>query len=171
MKRKPLKALNLAVGVFAFALGMSAAQSQDATFAVKMMTPETALKAAQAALKKCRDGGFQVAVAVVDRSGMAQVMLRDRFAGAHTPRMAVDKAWTAVSFRTNTADLEKATQAGMPQSGIRHRPRVAVVAGGLMIEGGGALLGGIGAAGAPGGDRDDVCARAGIAAIQDSIEF
>lgn len=147
------------------------AQAQDATYAVKMMTPETALKAAQAALKKCRDGGFQVAVAVVDRSGMAQVMLRDRFAGAHTPRMAVDKAWTAVSFRTNTAELEKATQAGMPQSGIRHRPRVAAVAGGLMIEGGGALLGGIGVSGAPGGERDDVCARAGIAAIQDSIDF
>ncbi len=170
MKKKQLKALNLAAAC-AFALVMSAAQAQEPTFAVKMLTPETALKAAQAALQKCRDDGFQVAVAVVDRSGMAQVMLRDRFAGAHTPRMAVDKAWTAVSFRTATADLERVTQPGMPQSGIRHRPRVAAVAGGLMIEGGGALLGGIGVSGAPGGDRDDVCAQAGVAAIRDSIDF
>lgn len=149
----------------------STALAQDATHTVKMMTPETALQAAQAALKKCRDDGFQVTVAVVDRGGMTQVVLRDRFAGAHTLRMAVDKAWTAVSFRTNSADLMKATQPGTPQAAIRNRPRVAAVAGGLMIEGGGALLGGIGVSGAPGGDRDDVCARAGIAAIRDSVEF
>jgi uncharacterized protein GlcG (DUF336 family) len=152
-------------------LGTSVAQAQAPTFAVKMMTPETALKAAQAALKKCRDEGYQVAVALVDRSGTTQVMLRDRYAGAHTPGMAEDKAWTAVTFRTNTHDLEQVTRPGMPQSGIRQRPRVAAVAGGLMIEGGGTLLGGIGVSGAPGGDRDDVCAKAGIAAIEDSINF
>lgn len=147
------------------------AAAQDATYAVRMMTPETALKAAQAALRKCRDDGYQVAVAVVDRGGIAQIVLRDRFAGAHTVRMAIDKAWTAVSFRTNTTELARVTQPGSPQSGIRHRPRVAAVGGGLMIEGGGALLGGIGVSGAPGGDRDDVCARAGLGAIQDSLEF
>jgi uncharacterized protein GlcG (DUF336 family) len=147
------------------------ALAQDATYAVRMMTPETALRAAQAALKKCRDDGYQVTVAVVDRSGMTQVLLRDRFAGAHTLRMAVDKAWTAVSFRTNTGDLMKATQPGSPQAAIRNRPRVAAVAGGLMIEGAGSLLGGIGVSGAPGGDLDDVCARAGIAAIRDSVDF
>ena len=108
---------------------------------------------------------------MVDRSGVTQALLRDRFAGPHTVSMAVDKAWTAVSFRTNTTELAKATQPGSPQSGIRHRPRVAVVAGGLMIEGSGALMGGIGVSGAPGGDRDDVCAKAGIAAIQDSVDF
>jgi uncharacterized protein GlcG (DUF336 family) len=153
------------------ALGADAARAQDATHAVKLLTPETALKAAQAALNKCRDDGFQVAVAVVDRSGVTQVMLRDRLAGPHTVTMAEDKAWTAVSFRTSTAELAKATQAGSPQSGIRNRPRVAAVAGGLLIEADGALVGGIGVSGAPGGDRDDACAKAGIAAIGDSLQF
>jgi uncharacterized protein GlcG (DUF336 family) len=153
------------------ALGAGPALAQDATFATRSLTLETAQKAAQAALKKCRDDGFQVAVAVVDRSGLTQVMLRDRFAGPHTPRMAADKAWSAVTFRTNTADLDRVSQPGMPQSGIRNRPRVVVVAGGMLIEGAGSLLGGIGVSGAPGGDRDDICARAGIAAIQDSIDF
>jgi uncharacterized protein GlcG (DUF336 family) len=155
----------------AAAPGVAAAQGQDATYTVKLMTPETALKAAQAALKRCRDDGFQVTVAVVDRGGVTQVVLRDRFAGPHTVRMAVDKAWTAVSFRTSTGDLAQATQPGSAQSGIRNRPRVAAVAGGLVIESGGALVGGIGVSGAPGGDRDDVCARAGIASIRDSLEF
>ena len=153
------------------ALGPGIARAQDATYTVKLMTPETALKAAQAALKKCRDDGFQVTVAVVDRSGVTQVVLRDRFAGPHTVRMAVDKGWTAVSFRTSTAELVQATQPGSAQSGIRNRPRVTAVAGGLTIESSGSLVGGIGVSGAPRGDIDDVCATAGIAAIRDSLEF
>jgi len=152
-------------------LAAGTAGAQDATYTVKIMTPETALKAAQAALKKCRDDGFQVTVAVVDRSGVTQVVLRDRFAGPHTVDMAVDKAWTAVTFRTPTGEIAKATGPGMSQSGIRDRPRVAAVAGGLVIEGGGSLVGGIGVSGAPRGDSDDVCAQAGIDAIRDSLEF
>lgn len=153
------------------ALAGGVAHGQDATHSVKLMTPESALKAAQAALAKCRADGYQVAVAVVDRSGVTQVVLRDRFAGPHTVDMAVDKAWTATTFRTPTADIAKATEPGMPQSGIRNRPRVAAVAGGQLIEAGGALVGGIGVSGAPRGDIDDVCAKAGIDSIRDSLEF
>lgn len=151
--------------------GAGVAHAQEATYALKMLTPDTALKAAEAALKKCRADGYQVAVAVVDRSGIVQVMLRDRFAGPHTPDMAIAKAWTAVTLRTNTTAFAAETQAGRPQSGVRHRPGVVAHGGGLMIEGGGSLLGGIGVSGAPGGDRDDVCANAGIAAIRDEIEL
>jgi len=107
---------------------------------------------------------------VVDRMGVTQVMLRDRFAGPHTPDMATAKGWTAVSFRTNTTDLAAATQSGT-QSGVRHRPGVAAVGGGLMIEAGGSLLGAIGVSGAPLGRDDDACAAAGIAAIKDSLEL
>ena len=143
----------------------------QATFTQKILTPETALKAAQEALKKCRDGGYQVAVAVVDRMGVTQVLLRDRFAGPHTVDMASAKAWTAVSFRTSTTELAAATQPGSPQSGIRHRPGVAAVGGGLMIEAGGSLLGAIGVSGAPAGKEDDACAAAGIAAIREDLDF
>lgn len=147
------------------------ALAQEATYGVRLLTPETALKAAQSALAKCRADGYQVTVAVVDRSGVVQVLLRDRFAGPHTPDMATAKAWTAVSFRTDTSRLAEETQAGKQMSGIRHRPGVVAVAGGRVIEGKGSLLGGIGVSGAPGGDRDEVCASAGISEIQDSVEF
>ena len=143
----------------------------QSTHTQKLLTPETALKAARAALKKCRDSGYQATIAVVDRMGVAQVLLRDRFAGPHTTDMATAKAWTAVSFRTSTAELAEATQPGRPQSGIRNRPGVAAVAGGLMIEAGGSLLGAIGVSGAPGGREDELCAEAGIAAIREDIEF
>ena len=152
-------------------LHLTVAAQTPATFTVKSLTPETALKAAQAALKKCRGDGFQVAVAVVDRAGVSQVMLRDRFAGPHTPETANGKAWTAVSFRTNTSTLVAETQAGKPSSGIRNLPRVTIVGGGLMIEAGGNLLGAIGVSGAPGGAADEACANAGIKAIADDLEF
>ncbi len=63
----------------------------DALVIYKSLSPEVALEAAQAALKKCRDNGFQIAVAVVDRFGQPQVMLRDRFAGLPAPDTAVAK--------------------------------------------------------------------------------
>ena len=152
-------------------LAAISAHAQDATYTVRFMRLETAVEAAQAALANCRKAGYQVSVAIVDRSGMAQVLLRDRYAGAHTTDMALDKAWTAVSFRTSTAALADATEPGKPLSGIRTRPRVVAVAGGLTIEAGGALVGGIGVSGAPGGERDEGCARAGIAAIQERLDF
>ena len=143
----------------------------EGTFSVKVLTPETALKAAQAALQSCRSRGFQATVAVVDRMGVVQVLLRDRFAGPHTPDMATAKAYTAASFRTNTTELAEASQPGRPASGIRHRPGVAAVGGGMMIEAGGTLLGAIGVSGAPGAREDDACAAAGIAAIREDIEL
>ena len=152
-------------------LAVSSSALAQATYTVRVMTPETALKAAQAALNSCRDRGFQVTVAVVDRMGVVQVLLRDRFAGPHTPDMASAKAYTAASFRTSTSELAEATQPGKPASGIRHRPGVAAVGGGLMIQAGGQLLGAIGVSGAPGGREDDACAAAGIAAIQEEIEL
>src|SRR3984893_17967722 len=84
----------------------------DALVVYKSLSPEVALEAAQAALKKCRDNGFQVAVAVVDRFGQPQVMLRDRYAGLPAPDTAVSKAYTALSFRAATSDLSKSIKSG-----------------------------------------------------------
>ena len=155
----------------ALLLTCAPAWAADATFTVKLLTPETALKAAQAALARCRASGYQVSVAVTDRMGVVQVLLRDRFAGPHTAELASAKAYTAASFRTSTAELAEATQPGKPQSGIRNRPGVAAVGGGLLIEAGGSLVGAIGVSGAPGGREDEVCAKAGIDAISDDLEF
>jgi uncharacterized protein GlcG (DUF336 family) len=158
-------------GLAALLLCWACTADAQGTFAVRLLTPETALKAAQAALAKCRASGYQVTVAVVDRMGVLQVLLRDRFAGPHTTDMASAKAYTAASFRTNTTELAEATQPGRPQSGVRGRPGVAAVGGGVKIEAGGSLLGAIGVSGAPGGREDDACAEAGIAAIREDIEL
>jgi uncharacterized protein GlcG (DUF336 family) len=135
------------------------------------LTTAAAQAAAQAALARCQKDGYTVAVAVVDRAGQPLAVLRDNLAGTHTTQTAVGKAATAVSFRTDTTELAATTQAGKAQSGIRQLPNVVAVGGGLMIRAKGSLVGGIGVSGAPGGDADDVCAKAGVAAINDAIEL
>jgi uncharacterized protein GlcG (DUF336 family) len=158
--------------LLAFALLAAApARAQEALVTYKAMSPELALDLARATLADCQKRGYQVAVAVVDRFGVTQVMLRDRFAGPHTPATAAGKAWTAVSFRTNTTELVAMTQAGMPQAGVRDLPGAVILGGGMMVQAGGSLVGAIGVSGAPGGDADDACAKAGIAAIQDKLDF
>lgn len=156
---------------FLFAAMLSNATAQDASYSIKLMTPETALKAAQSALNHCRKNGYQVAVAVVDRTGQTQVMLRDRFAGMHTPEAAIDKAWTAVSFKLNTTEFWKATQSPKSADGIRHIPRVLAVGGGVLIEAGGSIYGAVGVSGAPSGDADDDCAKHGINEIIEDLEM
>lgn len=145
--------------------------AEEATVTYKSLSPDVALEAVQAALKQCRADGFQVAVAVVDRFGEPQVLIRDRFAGLPASRIATDKAWTALGFRANTSDLAKSVESGQISSRLASLPRITMTAGGLMIEAGGTLLGAIGVSGAPGGDKDEACAKAGIAAIRDKLDF
>jgi len=108
---------------------------------------------------------------VVDRAGVVQVVLRDRYAGPHTPATASGKAWTAATFRNSTSNLFAASQPGMMQAGIRNLPGAVIIAGGLIVESGGALVGAVGVSGAPGGDADETCAKAGIDAVQGQLDF
>ncbi len=147
------------------------AMAADGLVTVRQMTPEVAYKAARAALESCRAKGYSVGVAVVDRAGVAQVFLRDRFGGAHTVSTAINKAWTSASFRQSTLALAVETQPGKPMSGIRALPRVIAAGGGLPIEAAGAVVGAIGVSGAPGGEADEACAKAGIEAILADIEL
>jgi uncharacterized protein GlcG (DUF336 family) len=156
----------------ATALAVTPARAgDDALVTYKSLTPEVALEAAQTAMKTCRDNGFQVAVVVVDRFGQPQVLLRDRYAGLPAADIATAKAYTALSFRRNTSDLAKMVHDGQMDASLAQMPHIAMVAGALVIEAGGTLLGGIGVSGAPGGDKDEVCAKAGLDAIRDKLDF
>lgn len=146
-------------------------RAQEAFVTYKSLSPELALDLARTALADCRRRGYQVAIAVVDRFGVTQVMLRDRFAGAHTPVTASGKAWTAATFRTNTTELHAISQPGMMQAGIRNLPGTVIIGGGMIVESSGSLVGAVGVSGGPGGDADDACAKAGIDAIREKLDF
>jgi len=159
------------MGVLSCVAMVSVANAEEATVTYKSLTPEVALEAAQAALKQCRADGYQVSVAVVDRFGETQVLLRDRFAGLPANQTAVDKAWTSVGFRADTSQLAASVKDGTLDPRLANRPRMAMLGGALKIEAAGTLLGAIGVSGAPGGDKDEKCARAGLDAIRDKLDF
>ena len=95
--------------------------------------------------------------------------MRDRFAGAHTPDTATRKAWTAVSFRTDTLELSEATAAGTPQSAARDIPKALMLGGGVLVEVAGQIVGAVGVSGAPSGEEDALCSQDGIDAIQELL--
>ncbi|MDD1517863.1 MULTISPECIES: GlcG/HbpS family heme-binding protein [Bradyrhizobium] len=161
----------LSVATILLAAFVGPMRAEETLVTYKSLSPELALDLARAALDSCRSRGYQVAVAVVDRFGITQVVLRDRFAGSHTPSTASGKAWTAASFKTSTTELNALSQPGMMQSGIRSLPGAVIIGGGLIVEAGGSLVGAVGVSGAPGGDADEACAKAGIEAIRDKLEF
>lgn len=112
-----------------------------------------------------------MAEAVADRGGVTQVLLRDRFDGPHTVETAMNKAWTAVTFRQDTLAFDIATTRETRAADARTLPRIVAVGGGVLVEASGSLLGVVAVSGAPGGEADDHCTKAGLAAIRDELEF
>lgn len=154
----------------------SAVVADEALHTFRSLSVEQAGIAAWEALRDCRKRGYSVAVAVVDRGGNTQALLRDRYAGPHTIETAIRKAWTANSFRQTTSDLAGLLQEGRIPHQVQHNPGALLVGGGLLIEAKGQIIGGIGVSGAPPGksERDSIdgaCAKAGLAAIQTALEF
>ena len=160
-------------GAFAMlaASSLSAIADESPLVEFRSLSPDTALDMAQAALENCRDQGYQVAVAVVDRMGVTQVVLRDRFAGPHTPDTAVSKAWTAVSFRADTLSLAENTAPDSVQSGARFIGNVLMLGGGIPVTVSGSIVAGIGISGAPSGEADHACANAGIQSVAAALEL
>ena len=163
---KALRTTLLASALLAIAAPLPASEG---TFNTPTLVPELAVKAAQAAVHACREHDAQVTATVVDRYGTPQALKRDRFAGPHTTDTAISKAWTAVSFRTDTLELREITEPGEFGYGIQHLPGVSILGGGKQIMTDGRIVGGIGVSGAPSGEVDDQCATAGIEAIRDDL--
>jgi uncharacterized protein GlcG (DUF336 family) len=136
------------------------------TVSIKRMSLDTAQKIAQATIAACREKGIQIGVTVVDRDGVVQAQLRDTIAAPITIPISFKKAYTAVNFNADTSAL--AERADTP---IGRQDFLVMSPGGATVSVGGALLGGVGVSGAPAGETDEECAKAGVAAVQDDLEM
>lgn len=123
-------------------------------------------KAMQAAVEACKKDGYRVSVSVVDRAGVLRTMGRADGAGPHTVDSSRKKAYTAASVRRPTSELaDLMTKVPTLQSLRDMNGEILILGGGLPIEIGGDLAGGIGVGGAPGAHLDDACAQEGLDAI------
>ena len=125
-----------------------------------------ASKAIQASLDACNKDGYRVSVSVVDRAGVLRAMARADGAGPHTVDSSRKKAYTAASLRRPTTELAELINRVPSLQALREmNNQVLMLGGGLPIEIGGEIVGGIGVGGAPGAHLDDACAQAGLDAI------
>lgn len=123
-------------------------------------------KAIQTALEACKKDGYRVSVSVVDRAGVLRAMGRADGAGPHTVDSSRKKAYTAVSVRRPTSELaDLITKIPTLQALRDINGEILILGGGLPIEIGGEVVGGIGVGGAPGAHLDDACAQEGLDAI------
>lgn len=137
---------------------------QDTTVQQERLSIAAATRAAQAALEQCQNDGLPfVSVAVVDRSGMVQVLLRGENAAAHTSDSAERKAYTSAAFGVPTSEAAERISGEGPT--IQDLPGTLFLAGGVPIRVGDTVVAGIGVGGAPDGARDEACADAGAAAV------
>ncbi len=133
---------------------------------LQRLSLETVLSIAKASIEECRTKGYQISVTVVDRDGTVQVTLRDTIAAPITARISRQKAFTAANFNAATSQLK--ARADTP---IGRIDGFIMSAGGLPIQVGGALMGGVGVSGAPTGETDEECAQAGIDKVIDDLEM
>lgn len=158
----------IAITGIALAGASLTAQAEDAPLSVnvKRLSVESAQRVAEATIAECRNQGYQITVTVVDRSGVPQVMMRDTLAPPVSVGISRDKAYTAANFMAPSGGLER-----MKGSPIYYRDGLTMSAGAVLIEAAGQVFGAVGVSGAPGGDIDESCAKAGVAAISEDLEM
>lgn len=135
----------------------------------KIMTLDLARDIANATLQDCRKSGYNTAIVVVDRAGDPQVVLRDVYVSRDATEIARRKARAVILSGISTQDFIK-NRPEMPAS-LNEIPDVLVLRGALPIVAGGSLIGAVGVSGAPGGEKDEACAAAGIKTVQERLDF
>jgi uncharacterized protein GlcG (DUF336 family) len=136
----------------------------------KALSLDLAAAIADAALAKCRADGNHVSVSVLDRDGLVKIAFRDDLAGPHTIVTSRRKAFTSVTFRQPSGQWAHRVLSDPGIAGLKDTAGTIALAGGLPIKAGNEVIGAIGVSGSPGGDKDEACANAGIAAVTDKLK-
>ncbi len=142
------------------------AEDEKLTIAVQRLSGDSALKVAQAAMMECRKQGYQITATVVDKNGIVQAVARDTLAPPVSIGISRDKAYTAVNFSADTSTMT--SRQNTPVGSI---DGVLMSAGGVNINVAGTIYGAVGVSGAPSGETDEACAKAGVKAIAEDLEM
>src|ERR1700736_938447 len=128
-----------------------------------------ALAIIQGTLDQCTKDGYKVSVTIVDRAGNVAASVRGDGTNPHTMEFSRLKAYTSRTRGQTSLEFMKLTSD--PASAyLRQIPGVVAVGGGAPIKVGNEVIGGVGVSGAPGGEKDEVCANAGLAKIEAALK-
>ena len=130
-----------------------------------------ALTIAQTALETCTADGYNVSVTVVGRIGELLVQVRGDSASPHTIENSFRKAYTARTFRTPSGEFAtRMMKPGGPAGAATNLSNIIAARGALPIKAGDDFIGAVGVSGAPGGDKDEACAEAGLDKVADQLK-
>lgn len=135
----------------------------------KDLSLETALAIATTAAQTCKAQGNRVSVTVLGRDGQVIVLLRGDDASPHTVENSRRKAYTARTFRVPSGEFAARVKKD-PTIGLVHLSGVIAAQGALPIKVGEDVIGAVGVSGSPGGDKDEVCAKAGLDKVADQLK-
>lgn len=135
----------------------------------KDLSSSIAFTIAQTAIDTCKANGYAVSVTVVGRNGEIILQVRGDNTGPHTIENSFRKAYTARTFRSPSGDLVDRLKAD-PTLGLIHLTNVIANRGALPIKVGDETIGAAGASGAPGGEKDEACVKAGLDKVADQLK-
>ncbi len=161
--------MSFAMRLFAVVGAVAASPAHAQLVTEKALSATTALTIAQAAYETCQGQGYHVSVHVVGREGEVLVGLRGDGTSPHTFENSQRKAYTARTFRSPSGEFAQRLKDD-PTFGAQLLPGVIAIQGGLPIKVGDEVIGGVGVSGAPGGDKDEACSKAGIDKVADQLK-
>jgi uncharacterized protein GlcG (DUF336 family) len=161
-----MKAYHLAAAALLAALAVPA---NAELLAHKDLSVETALTIATTAMETCKGQGYRVSATVVGRNGEIIVQLRGDNTNPHTVENSFRKAYTARTFRQSSGEFAQRVKDN-PTLGLVHLTNVIANQGALPIKVGDDVIGAAGASGAPGGEKDEACIKAGLDKVADQLK-
>lgn len=148
--------------------GQASAQNR-APQAQKNVSMRMAQAIIDGVIEQCTKDGYRVSVVIVDNAGQLHSALRGDGTAPHTVEFARRKAYTARTRNQTSQEFMKLTD-DPAFTFLRQIPDTVAVGGGVPIRSGGVAIGAVGVSGAPGGEKDEVCANAGIAKVADALK-
>ena len=163
-----MSVLSYRCGAFALACALVTPASAQ-LLARKDVSAAMALTIAQTAIATCTANGYRVSATVVGRNGEVLVQIRGDGTGPHTMENSFKKAYTSRTFRIPSGEFVQRVKDN-PTIGAVHLSGIIAAQGALPIKVGDDVIGAVGVSGAPGGEKDEACSKAGIDKVTDQLK-
>jgi uncharacterized protein GlcG (DUF336 family) len=157
------------VGAAVLSVALTASANAQAPQTEKNVSMKMAMMIIDGAIEQCTKDGYKVSVAIVDKGGNLAASVRGDGTNPHTMEFARLKAYTSRTRGQTSLEVQKLME--KPENAwLKQIPNVVGIGGGVPIKVGSETIGGVGVSGAPGGEKDEACANAGIAKVADSLK-
>lgn len=135
----------------------------------KNISMAMAMDIIQGTVEQCTKDGYKVSVTVVDRAGNIAASLRGDGTNPHTLEFSRLKAYTSRTRGQTSLEFMKVSS-DPANAYMRQIPGTVAVGGAVPIKIGNEVIGAVGASGAPGGEKDEVCVLAGVAKVESFLK-